>query len=159
MKETDKKGTLIVMCGIPGAGKSTRAQMMAEEDKRNGIESVVYSADDIREELYGDASVQDNQARTFKILEERVEKALKEGKTVYYDTTNRHKRGRRQLVKKFRPMADKIICVFVNPPFNVANERNNSRERVVPQEVMNRYAQQLTIPSKKEGFDMVYVVC
>lgn len=159
MAEESKKGILIVMSGVPGSGKSTRAKRMMQDDIKNGYEAVIYSADDIREELFGDASVQDDGYKVFKILEERVEAALKEGKRVYYDSTNRYSRGRKALVKKFKPFADKIICVRMNPPKEVAMDRNKSRSRVVPDDVMERYFDSISMPSKKEGFDMVYIVC
>lgn len=151
--------TLYVMSGVPGSGKTTRATRMQTEDAKLGIDSVILSADNIREELYGDAAIQGDGNLVFQILEKRVMEALEAGKTVYYDTTNRTRRGRRQLTKKFRPFCKKIVCIYMNPPKAVAIAQNAQRTRVVPEDVMERYFDTSTIPSKDEGFDLVYIVC
>ena len=45
---------LIVLCGLPGAGKSTYARQYVQEHS----ETKIMSSDSIRKELYGDESIQ-----------------------------------------------------------------------------------------------------
>ena len=62
MNEQTKK--LIILCGIPGSGKTTYAKKYIE----NNANTIHLSSDAIRKELYGDESVQGNPGEVFFFL-------------------------------------------------------------------------------------------
>lgn len=79
------KPSIIVPIGISGSGKSTYVNELRE---KLGDKLVVISPDEIRVELSGDINDQSKNAKVFEIAKERIIKAIKEGKVVYFDATN-----------------------------------------------------------------------
>ena len=137
---------LYVMVGIPGSGKSTIAKT---------LDGVLISTDAIREELYGDENIQGNGRMVFSIAYVRMQEALERGENVIFDATNVSRKARKSIIKA-TPNAEHI-AVFVNTPFETCRERNLSRERTVPEEVLDRMYKNLTTPSKDEGFSEIMV--
>lgn len=81
---------LEILIGLPGSGKSTYAKEEHESDSN----SVYLSSDKIREELYGNESVQGNPAEVFTLMQSRAIEALKNGRDVFYDATNLTRKDR-----------------------------------------------------------------
>lgn len=136
--------------GIPGCGKSTYF-------KNNFGDEVIYiSSDKLREELLGDVNDQSKNSLIFNEMYERTITALKENKDVYYDATNLNRKRRINLLKQL-PECEKIAIVFAIP-FDICCARNNARERVVPQNVMERMYKSFEPPYYVEGFDKIEVV-
>lgn len=137
---------LYTMVGIQGAGKSTFAKEHPECD--------VISLDDIRKEVFGDASYQQDGHHIFLIGKAHILKALEAGRDVIYDATN--------LTPKYRKWCIETkaehIAVFVNTPLEVCLERNAKRDRVVPPEVIERAYNRLIPPTLEEGFDEIIIV-
>lgn len=143
-------GKLFVMVGIPGSGKSTFAKRVAEV-----INGVVISSDDIREEMFGDASIQGDPKVIFAEVEKRVKENLAKGKHVFLDSTSVKVKNRRESVEKYKDYSSELICVVIDTPFEESVKRNASRERVVPEFVLERMRDQYTVPSRQEGWSRV----
>ena len=68
----------IVMAGLVGSGKSTRAEeiksYLEDMDKKNGIvrDTVILSSDAIREEITGDVNCQTRNDEVFSLLHRRI---------------------------------------------------------------------------------------
>ena len=123
---------LIVLIGISGCGKSTWAA-------KTGLP--VISSDTIREELFGDESVQANPALVFEIAHTRVIELLKQNEHVIFDATNVTSWSRAALLDKL----GMVKCQKVAVVFNVTPERALCqmicRDRKVPEEVVrNQWA-------------------
>ena len=135
-----------VMVGLQGAGKSTFA--------KSHPECTVVCLDDIREEVFGDASCQQDGNHIFLIGKARILKALEAGRDVIFDATN--------LTPKYRKWCldtkAEHIAVFVNTPLKECLKRNFKRERVVPPEVIERASKRLVPPTTDEGFDSVIIL-
>lgn len=134
--------TLYIMCGLPGAGKSTFTT------SRPDLETVCM--DRIRFELFGDEAVQTNGRRVFEIAMARVKNALEAGRDCVFDGTNTTRRRRRALMQRFSGV--RFVCVWVATPLDLCIQRNAARTRVVPVEVIKRYAQNFMTPDLSEGF-------
>ena len=138
-----------VMCGLPGSGKTTIARQIAAD-----LDAVVISSDSIREELYGDESVQGNPSVVFDTLYSRAHAAIDDNLSVILDATNVKKRDRARVFKEF---PDNEIAAFViNTPVEVCKQRNGERERVVPEYVIDRMAKNFELPTREEGFVKIY---
>ena len=80
---------LIILCGLPGSGKSAYAEnYKAVDDAICTDFTVIHSSDAIREELFGDAGSQEDNVRVFELMRKRTQEDLKAGKTVIYDASN-----------------------------------------------------------------------
>ena len=86
---------LIVMAGAPASGKSTIADEIADAF---GFEIVC--PDDIREELFGDASIQRDGDRVFGIAYAQMRSALGAGADVIFDATNCRRKARREVLSQ-----------------------------------------------------------
>lgn len=147
------KGHLYVMMGLPGCGKSTLAKAIAE-----ATSGVIVCLDDIREELFGNASEQGNPVKVVGISRARMQKSLEEGKTVIYDATNLRRAYRRDILNLMRPYSETITCLVVETPIEECIRRNNSRSRVVPEGVIRRMAEKSSPVGADEGFDKVLYI-
>lgn len=143
-------GTLITMVGLPGSGKSTFANTMAQ---RHGDSTIVVSTDSIRKELFGSEDVQAHGDKVFALAYKRIEEGLAHGYDVVFDATNLTKRARKDIFKLF-PIVEHL-AIYVSTPVEVCKERNANRSRVVPEEVINKMANKLTPPSTEEGFGTI----
>ena len=144
---------LIVLCGLPGSGKSTYAQYLTE-----GGHFECVSTDQIRKRFYGSESIQGNGKEVFITAFLQLQAFGLSKKNCVFDATNITPRARRRVVQECRPYYDLIICKYIDTPLDVCLHRNSQRERVVPKEVILRMYKNFTLPKREEGFDYVETV-
>lgn len=142
-------GKLIYFVGLPGSGKST----LAASYQAMGYK--VFSSDAIREELYGDKSVQDNPQKVFRILHSRIKEALCAGDNCVYDATNMRSKTRIAFLKEIKNIPCEKKCIVVWTSLKTCLERNTNRERKVPRHVIECMWKQFETPHYFEGWDMV----
>lgn len=140
----------IMMVGIAGSGKSTKAAEIAVQEG-----AIVISSDTIRKELYGDEAIHgDNQV--YQTMEDRTMIALRGGASVVYDATNVVASRRKELLAKL-PTGVEKECVWVNTPIERALQNNEGRARHVAERVIYRQATQLEAPTEGEGWDTIRI--
>ena len=145
--------TFYMMVGIPGSGKSFFAERVHN--------AVVHSSDAIRAEVLGDENDQTKQELVFQTLHERVFRDLADGKNVVYDATNINYKRRMAFLQQINAMRIPslwTVCVFMAVPYETCIERNNNRERSVPEAVIHKMYKKFDIPMKAEGWDEILVV-
>jgi predicted kinase len=76
----------------------------------------------------------------------------------YVDATNLSPHERKQWIKMAKGFGYEVQAVFFDVPVEVCMDRNRRRERVVPDEVMQRMASKLKPPTFNEGFSKIVVV-
>lgn len=146
------KPTFTMMVGLVGSGKSTYAKRLAEETN-----AIICSSDAIREELCGDENSQDNNDEVFKILHSRIKDNLKNGKNVIYDATNINSKRRRAFLSELRNIPCVKKCVIMATPFEMCCIQNESRDRVVPYEVIERMYKNWNTPYWFEGWNEIEI--
>jgi len=134
--------TLYVMIGIPGSGKSTVAGLL-------GLP--VVSTDAIRLELTGDAEDQSANDTVYAVAHARTEQHLACGESVVFDATNLTGSSRRPLRKMAHSWNARLVACLVDVDEATARERNRSRERVVPEFVMDRMIGQFAASATREA--------
>ena len=144
---------LIVMCGLPGSGKSTYANYLTESGHFECV-----STDQIRKRFYGNENIQGNGKEVFDTAFLHLQTYGLSKKNCVFDATNITPRARRRVVQECRPYYDLIICKYIDTPLDVCLHRNSQRERVVPKEVILRMYKNFTLPSREEGFDYIETV-
>ena len=145
--------TFTMMVGIVGSGKSTYAKQLAEETN-----AVICSSDSIREELCGDENSQDNNEEVFKILHSRIKENLKNGENVIYDATNINSKRRRAFLSELRNISCVKKCVIMATPFDMCCIQNESRDRVVPYDVIERMYKNWNTPYWFEGWNEMEII-
>lgn len=145
---------IIIGIGIPGSGKTTALKPFAEKNVYTYI-----SPDDIRAELTGDASDQSKNKEVWEEARHRVAESLERGETVVFDATFAKDFERKSFIQFAREHgAEKVQGVFATVPFEVANDRNKARDRVVPEHAISRMHTMLkeNPPNVEDGFDSVF---
>lgn len=145
--------TLYIMVGVSGSGKSTYAKKIATETGAK-----IVSTDDIRQELTGDATRQDQNGWVFHLAFGRVENLLNDGTSVIVDATNINVKNRAEFVKIGKRFDAAIVAVVMDIDKETSKERNSKRSRVVPDHVIDKQSRGLVIPTKSEGFDTILTV-
>lgn len=143
---------LEILIALPGAGKSTYAKNILKEDSS----VIIVSSDAIRKELYGSEADQSHNQEVFNEVFKRTRAAIKDNKHCIIDATNLSRKRRIAFLKQFNN-CEKRATVFAIP-FEVCCERNNSRERIVPQYAMDRMFKSFQPPAYEEGFDEINVI-
>lgn len=134
---------LILMLGIPGSGKSTKAAELAGSIE----DSIIVSRDDIRHAEFGypyKHSKAKEQTVTLR-KSEIIENAINDGiTTIIIDDTHCGKRGREESISIVKTLCDKAgknlyyEWYLIEDSFDVdlCHKRNTSRERSVPYTVI-----------------------
>lgn len=147
---------LIILCGIPGSGKSTLSQYFL----KNTLHSVkVVSSDSIREEINGSESSQDNPHLVWSKFYDDAFESLVTNQITILDATFARRRDR-TLANRILKVEGEVItvCIHLDLPFGKCSKQNESRSRVVPGFVLESMYSSLVQfpPSKEDGFDDVY---
>lgn len=141
--------------GVPASGKSTLTQKLGEE-----FAIPIVSSDEIREEIYGDASKQGNPAKVFSLVHARAAKWLDEVGICILDATNLNFRFRNAAYEELEPNI--IIHLVMDISLEECKRRNNERERVVPEYVIDRMYEQFkqrTWEMDKELYNVLTFYC
>src|ERR1039457_3153038 len=126
---------IVVLVGLPGAGKSTWLRRQAA----GGL-----SSDALRKILADDETDQTIHARVFQTLRYLLEQRLAIGRPVtYIDATNLTPEERGPYLAIGRAWGCDVEAVFFDVPLDVCLERNAGRPRVVPVEALAKMAAKL----------------
>lgn len=146
-----EKPDLIILCGLPGCGKSTFAK---------GLGVNVHSSDEIKFKLQDETGEIPDNKLVFNILHENIIADLKAGKDCVYDATNLSRSNRVKFLNRISDLkVNKVAMVFI-APIEACKERNNLRtgREVVPDHVYDKFLRTYCIPVPGEGFDEIVPV-
>ena len=145
--------TLIILCGIPGSGKTTYATKYIEEHPG----TVHISSDKTRKELYGNEETQGNPNEVFYLMQNRAVSALNFGDSVIYDATSMTRKDRAGIIAAC-PKFAKIECHIVWAPIETCIERDAARKRTVGKEVIDRMLKRFQPVWFDEGIDEIKII-
>jgi len=141
---------MVMLCGLPGAGKSLYADKLKEEGY------VIHSSDKIREE-FSDINDQSNNQEVFVTLHKRIKEDLRNGKSVVYDATNLNRKRRMAFLNELKHISCERICILVATPYEMCVVQNFKRDRRVPVEVIWNMYKSFNVPCEQEGWDDIIV--
>lgn len=144
---------LVLLVGPPGCGKSTYAKKYAEEH----VNTVHLSSDQIRAEIYGDATIQTDPSRVFALMQARAVEALNNWQNVVYDATNMTRKDRAGIIAAC-PKFIKIECHIIWAPIETCIERDAARNRTVGKIVIDKMLKRFQSPYYDEGIDEIKVI-
>lgn len=141
---------VILLIGLPGSGKSTYA-------KQQGWP--VLASDDVRKLLLDDARDQSANRAIFALLRRLLRMRLELGRPLTcVDATSLTPSERRPYIKTAQMYGADVEAVFLDTALALCKQRNRSRERTVPEDVMDRFATKLRAPSREEGFSEIFTL-
>jgi predicted kinase len=146
----------IIGIGIPGSGKSTILKRFAEKNNY-----IYICPDDIRFELTGDSADQTKNKEVWELAHKRAEEALGRNRSIVFDATFTVGPQRRDFIQKLKTWgANKISGIYLDTGLEIAKQRNNERERKVPEFVLDRMhiGLQDQSPDLTDGFDSVFTL-
>jgi len=151
---------LIMMCGIPCAGKSSYIRR-GTENTDVFDEYVILSTDDYIEE-YAKANgktynevFDDVIGEATTRMYQDLELAIQRGKSIIWDQTNVSKKSR---MKKLKKIPDTYTKTAVVLPITLEEAiiRNSQRaNKFIARSVLSRMYHQFEIPTEDEGFDVI----
>jgi predicted kinase len=144
------KGAVILSVGLPGSGKTTWF-------KRKGVTPL--SSDLVRTLLFDDPTEQRHQDLVFSSLRSLLRARLLAHMPMnYVDATNLSPKERRHWIRMAHEFGYEVQAVFFDVPLETCLERNHKRQRIVPEDVMQRMAAKLRPPGFEEGFSKIVIV-
>lgn len=128
---------MTVMIGISGSGKTTWANRIKTED------TIIVSADLIRQEYYGDDRIQGDGKLVFDMLFERIRLCLSAGYNVIVDNTSVTVEARKYLLNIAKEYNAETIAILVECSVEQALENQKGRKRQVPESVIRHQYERL----------------
>lgn len=146
-----------ILIGCPSSGKST----VADKIKQNNPNYRIVSSDQIREQLYGDATIQGNWPEIETEIFKQINQHLNDGYPIIYDATNAKQVWRVELLQKLSQF-NSIDWVgwYLKTPLAICLNWNDKRIRKVPPEIIQQMYEELQAfpPTISEGFTVVYEI-
>jgi predicted kinase len=149
---------LLLLIGIPGSGKSCLAAQLQQI-----LSCRVISTDRIRAQLFGDEAIQGPWLLIWRQVGWQFREAVEQIHTgqislAVYDATNTRRRNRRDVITLARLAGfTQITAVWLDPSLELCLQRNQQRQRQVPDAVIQRMYRQLWScpPRLREGIDLL----
>ncbi|MEQ1503384.1 MAG: AAA family ATPase [Myxococcota bacterium] len=138
----DRRGTLVMTCGLPGAGKDTWLARC-----HPGI--AVVSLDQLRAELR--IAPTDDQGAVVQAGRERLREHFRRGEPVAFCATNLDRRRRAETVDLAWDYGYRVEIGYVEVPDGVRIAQNRGRDAVVPEAVVSRMKDRWDLPTPLEA--------
>ena len=146
---------LYIMCGVPGAGKSTFLKNKIKSNK-----GVVISRDKIRFSLVKpDEPYFSKEKEVTKILWDEINKELEAGHTVFVDQTSLTRKSRKWLLTHITSDYNHINLIWIDESLETCLKRNEQRKGTrgyVPRESIINMHNNFEKPSLDEGFYRIF---
>ena len=144
---------LVLLVGIPGAGKTTYATKYIKENPN----TIHLSSDSIRKELWGSESIQGDNNEIFSLMHDRAIEALNNGQNVIHDATNMTRKDRSYIIE-LCPKFVQIEAHIIWAPIETCIKRDANRERTVGKEVIDKMLKRFQAVYYDEGLDEIKVI-
>ncbi len=141
---------VVVLCGLPGSGKDTWV-------RRHAGDRPVVSLDALRETL--DVDPTDDQGAVVQRAKEEARAHLRASRPFVWNATNLSRMLRDGVVSLCVGYGARVRLVHVEAPsWSALLRRNRSRERPVPEPVLERLLERWEVPGPSEAHEVEWVV-
>lgn len=139
---------LAMMCGFPRSGKTT----VAEDLKAGNPGSMIFSADLLRLQLYGQRFYREGEAMMWSFHDMMFKLLLQQGVDIVLDETNTMTERRKEYIKLAKAYGYEVTCVWVTTDAEKCKQRAimTGQDDVV--HVIDRMAGKFNEPTMEEGF-------
>ena len=144
------KPFFMMLIGLPGSGKSSYAKSVMTANTE------ICSSDEMRKELFGDESIQEQSDFVFEKLLSKTKTLLSKGVNVIFDATNIVRKHRVHILNEL-PDCMKIATI-VWAKYEECIERDRLRERTVGESVIRKMLCRFQPPYYDERWDVINIV-
>jgi predicted kinase len=147
-------GTLYMMCGVPGSGKSTWVKNHIPKTAAHiSRDTIRFSKLKVNDDYFS------KETEVFDEFCSQIKKSLEKGIDVYADATHLNASSRAKVLNKVKDFAKSIEAICIEEPVEICLERNRLRAGLayVPPSVIRRMFYQYTRPEHSEGFSNITV--
>ena len=144
-----------MLVGLPGSGKTYYVNKHLKREN-----TTILNSDEIRKILLGSEEAQWGNSIVFNTMNYAAIENLKQGRNVIYDATNINSKRRIALLEQIKKEVKEDIFFVVTilaTPYEICVERQQKRERKVPEEVINRMIKNFEVPYYEEGWDGILI--
>ncbi len=144
-----------MLVGLPGSGKTYYANRYFKKEN-----TTILSSDEIRKVLLGSEEAQWGNSVVFEAMNCAAIENLKQGCDVIYDATNINSKRRIALLDRIkREVKEKVyyMAIILAVPYETCVDRQQKRERKVPEEIINRMIKNFEVPYYEEGWDEILI--
>ena len=154
---------VILICGLPGAGKSHFAKTYLSKNERKHINrkeirKFIYEMTTFGDKWYESYYTEKNE-NIVKHVEKRLyEHLLGQNYRVLVDNTGMNRSSRKKYVEIAKKAGKSIGVVFLNTPLQKCILRNQELEDSVPSTIVSNLFASRELPEKDEGFKEVLIL-
>jgi predicted kinase len=145
----ETKFEVILMSALPGAGKDTYI-------RNNYKDWNVISIDDIRTELNTKTTNKRGNGQSIQMAKERAKVYMRKHENFIWNATNITKQMRQQLISLFESYGGRVRIIYLEAPYSTIIKQNNSREEIVPRNVIDNMIYKLEPPIAEEAHMVEY---
>ncbi|WP_207510392.1 AAA family ATPase [Longitalea luteola] len=143
--------TVILMSGLPGAGKDTYVQQHYKDWPAINL-------DHIRREHKITATDKSGNGRAVQLAKEKARECLRKKQGFVWNATNITRQMRSQLIELFITYKAYVKIVYVEVPYQKLHGQNKGREAVVPDRAVDKLVSKLEVPAPWEAHEVIYHV-
>ena len=140
---------VIMLSGLPASGKSFYTEKFLSE-------LPIISLDKIRKEL--NIHPNKNQGKVINTARERAKRLLAEKKDFVWDATNTTRAIRKLITKVFSEYNANVKIIYFEVPYENLINNNNSRERYVPEKIIEKLINNLEPPKLWEATEVSDII-
>lgn len=148
-------GTMYLMCGAPGCGKSYYIKTHLKEGEK------IISRDEIRFSILKDKDKYfSKEKEVYNEFLRRINAEIAAGSDFYVDQTSLNTGARAKLLNRLNKKPTKLIAIYIDRPLErilFQNAQRTGRALVPEDAVINMY-NSIEKPTKAEGFDEIWEV-
>ena len=148
-------GTMYLMCGAPGCGKSYYIKTHLKEGEK------VISRDEIRFGMLKDGDEYfSKEKEVYNEFLRRIRAEIAAGSDFYVDQTSLNTGARAKLLNRLDKKPTKLIAIYIDRPIERILFQNSQRtgRALVPEDAVINMFNSIEIPTKKEGFDDIWII-
>lgn len=146
---------IIMMCGIPGSGKSTFCKEYFKNYKYISRDQIRFSL------LKDDDDYFSKEKEVIEQLFKKIDLYIQQGEDFVIDATHLTKSSRRKILFQLECFPqNEIDCVYIKTNLKLALKRNRQRagRELVPEKVIEKMYEKLEPPMLTEGFKKIITI-
>lgn len=155
--------TVILMCGVPGVGKSTLAKQMRDNYIEQGISAGYISRDEVRFSIVKeDEEYFSHENEVYRIFIDKSKESIQSNDVTIIDATHISIGSRTKTLRALGSSLKgcRVIAHVVDASYDTIIQQNQNRygtRAYVPVDVIKGMYVGCTVPTEEEGFDEICI--